>query len=118
MQHARFIGSIALTAFLFAGVASAQPAQQTGASGAPAPRAAQSASQSMPTAGDQSDAPSFADLDKDNKGYIRRGDVPKDNEALKQLRAHFNEADQNHDGRVDKSEYDAYINKNKAPAQH
>lgn len=108
MQHARFIGSIALTAFLFAGAASAQPA----------PLAAQSAPQSMPTAGDRDEAPSFSELDKDNKGYIKRGDVPKDNEALKPLRAHFNEADQNHDGRVDKSEYDAYVNKNKAPQQH
>ncbi len=44
--------------------------------------------------------------------------MPKDNEALKPLRAHFNEADQNHDGRVDKSEYDAYVNKNKAPQKH
>lgn len=58
----------------------------------------------------ESGAPSFADLSKDGKS-IKRSDLPKDNDALKEMRAHFNEADTNHDGKVDKGEYDAYIAK-------
>ncbi|NID15318.1 hypothetical protein [Luteibacter yeojuensis] len=92
MTYSRSIVSFALLASLATGAAFAH--------GAP-PQA---------TPGD-SGAPSFSDLDKDNKGSIRRSDVPKDVDALKELRAHFNEADTNHDGKVDKGEYDTYINK-------
>jgi hypothetical protein len=92
MKYSRSIVSLALLASLATGVVfahGAPPQDQPGTSG----------------------APSFSDIDKDNKGYIKRSDVPKDVEALKTLRAHFPEADQNHDGKVDKSEYDAYVNK-------
>jgi len=90
MTYSRSIVSLALVACLSAGVAFAQenaPQTQSGDSGAPA----------------------FSSLN-DGKP-IRRGDVPKDVDALKELRAHFNEADTNHDGRVDEGEYNAYINK-------
>ncbi|GAA0908384.1 hypothetical protein GCM10009552_17580 [Rothia nasimurium] len=112
MQPVRSIGSIALIAVFFAGTASAQ---QIGASGAPVPRASPSASQAVPGSGSDNGAPPFSDLDKSGKGFITRGDVPKDIDALKPLRAHFNEADQNHDGRVDKAEYDAYVHKSTSP---
>lgn len=90
MTYSRSIVSLALVASLSASVAFAQgnaPQAQSGDSGAPA----------------------FSSLN-DGKP-IRRGDVPKDVDALKELRAHFNEADTNHDGRVDEGEYNAYINK-------
>lgn len=90
MTYSRSIVSLALVASLSAGIAFAQentPQAQSGDSGAPA----------------------FSSLN-DGKP-IRRGDVPKDVDALKELRAHFNEADTNHDGRVDEGEYNAYINK-------
>lgn len=106
MQPVRSIGSIALIAVFFAGTASALPLV-----GSP-PNAPQNTSQASSGSGDDNGAPDFSTLDKDGKGYIKRGDVPKDVDALKALRAHFNEADQNHDGRVDKSEYEAYIHKN------
>ncbi len=48
---------------------------------------------------------------------MKRSDIPKDNDSLKQLRAHFPEADKNHDGKVDQGEYDAYVNKSKQPQQ-
>ena len=100
MTYSRSIVSFALLASLATGIAFAH--------GAPPPQPQDSGS----------GAPSFSDLDKDNKGYIKRSDVPKDVEALKTLRAHFPEADQNHDGKVDKSEYDAYVNKdNNRPQQ-
>ena len=66
--------------------------------------------------GDSSGAPAFSDISKHGKS-IKRSDVPKDVDALKELRAHFPEADANHDGRVDKGEYDAYVNKSKQPQQ-
>ena len=44
-------------------------------------------------AGNSSSAPSFDELDKDHKGSLGRSDIPKDVEALKQLRAHFGEAE-------------------------
>lgn len=90
MTYSRSIVSLALVASLSARIAFAQentPQAQSGDSGAPA----------------------FSSLN-DGKP-IRRGDVPKDVDALKELRAHFNEADTNHDGRVDEGEYNAYINK-------
>ncbi|NII54501.1 EF-hand domain-containing protein [Luteibacter sp. SG786] len=90
MTYSRSIVSLALVASLSAGVAFAQ---------GNAPQAQS----------DDSGAPAFSSLN-DGKP-IRRGDVPKDVDALKELRAHFNEADTNHDGRVDEGEYNAYINK-------
>jgi hypothetical protein len=57
-----------------------------------------------------SGAPAFSDVSKDGK-YVKRGDLPKDNEAVKELRTHFTEADTNHDGKVDESEYKTYVNK-------
>jgi hypothetical protein len=90
MTYSRSIVSLALVACLSTGVAFAQenaPQAQSGDSG----------------------APDFSSLN-DGKP-IRRSDVPKDVDALKELRAHFNEADRDHNGQVDKAEYDAYINK-------
>lgn len=115
MQQSRSIVSIALIALLFTGTATAQ--QKIGASQAPGPGRTVERGQAAPGSTTDSGAPAFSELDKDNKGYIKRSDVPKDVDALKQLRAHFNEADQNHDGRVDKAEYDAYVNKSAAPSQ-
>jgi hypothetical protein len=113
MKQSRFIVSVVLISALAAGSVSAQ---QVGASGAPPARSGVSASPAPPQANDGANgAPAFGDLDKDNKGYITRKDVPKDVERLKPLRAHFPEADMNHDGKVDKSEYDAYINKSTSP---
>ncbi|QWT20850.1 EF-hand domain-containing protein [Bacillus sp. NP157] len=120
MQFPRLIVSLALAssltgaAFAQSAQPQAQPAQaahpQVEASGQSAPPSASGASSS-------SDAPSFSDLDTKGKGYIQRSDIPKDNEALKPLRAHFNEADQDHNGRVDAAEYNAYVSKSKAPQQ-
>jgi len=90
MTYSRSIVSFALLASLATGIAFAH--------GAP-PQASS----------DDGAAPSFDSLN-DGKP-IRRGDVPKDVDALKELRAHFNEADRDHNGTVDKSEYDAYIHK-------
>jgi hypothetical protein len=72
--------------------------------------------QSQSDTGDSSGAPAFSEISKDGKS-IKRSDVPKDVDALKELRAHFPEADANHDGRVDKGEYDAYVNKSKQQQQ-
>ncbi|TCV97115.1 EF hand domain-containing protein [Luteibacter rhizovicinus] len=92
MKNSLSLVSLTLAAALCANVAMAQ--------NAPAP-----------TGSSDSGAPSFSELDKDNKGYIVRKDVPKDVSALKELRAHFNEADADHDGKVTSAEYNAYINK-------
>ncbi|WP_426287242.1 hypothetical protein [Luteibacter sp. E-22] len=94
MKYSRSIVSLALLASLGIGMAHAQSEGGSDSGGAPA----------------------FSEISKDGKS-IKRSDVPKDNEALKQLRAHFPEADANHDGKVDKGEYDAYINKNSQPQQ-
>lgn len=64
---------------------------------------------------DSGGAPSFDELDKDHKGSIGRSDIPKDVEALKQLRAHFGEADADHNGRLSPAEYNSYIGANKVP---
>ncbi|MBB3227225.1 hypothetical protein FHW69_001826 [Luteibacter sp. Sphag1AF] len=64
------------------------------------------------------DAPAFSDLDKDNKGYLSRKDLPKDVDALKPLRAHFGEADTDHNGKLSPAEYNAYVHKDSAPQQH
>ncbi|WP_448096996.1 hypothetical protein [Luteibacter yeojuensis] len=90
MKYSRSIVSLALLAVLGIGMASAQS--------------------------ENSGAPAFSDISKDGKG-IKRSDVPKDVDALKQLRAHFPEADLNHDGKVDKGEYDAYVNKSNQSQQ-
>ncbi|HEY0197665.1 MAG TPA: EF-hand domain-containing protein [Rhodanobacter sp.] len=77
--------------------------------GTPQPQARQQApSQSMPAEDSQSGLPSFGDLDKAHRGYLTRGDIPKDVEGLKPLRAHFQEADSNGNGRLDANEYAAY----------
>lgn len=78
-----------------------------------APRGAIPPAQSAPS--DSGGAPSFDELDKDHKGSISRGDIPKDVEALKQLRAHFGEADADHNGRLSPAEYNSYIGANKVP---
>lgn len=98
MTYTRSIVSLALVASLSAGAAFAHGAPMQDQSGS-------------------SSAPAFSDLDKDSKGYIKRSDVPKDVDALKTLRAHFPEADLNHDGKVDKSEYETYVNKDSARPQ-
>jgi hypothetical protein len=54
-------------------------------------------------------APTFEELDTKGRGYIQRGDVPKDVPQLSKLRSHFSEADLNHDGRLSKSEYETYL---------
>jgi hypothetical protein len=97
MTYSRSIVSFALLATLVTGIAFAQDA--------------------APSAND-SGAPEFSTLN-DGKP-ITRSQVPKGNDSLKELRAHFDEADKNHDGRVDASEYNAYVNKGntRQPQQH
>jgi hypothetical protein len=114
MKYPRLIVSLTLAGALASGAALAQQASPQAAP--PPPQ--EKLPTALPDAGaPQADsaAPAFSDLDKKGKGYIQRSDIPKDNEALKQLRAHFNEADQDHNGRVDASEYNAYVNKGSAP---
>lgn len=93
MKYSRSIVSFALLASLGIGTALAQSAPS-----------------------DDTGAPSFSDIAKDKK-TISRSDLPKDVPALKELRAHFPEGDLNHDGKLDKSEYDAYLSKNSPQAQ-
>jgi Ca2+-binding EF-hand superfamily protein len=61
------------------------------------------------TSSESGQAPSFDELDKNHKGSLSRGDLPKDVDALKQLRAHFGEADQDHNGRLSPAEYNTYV---------
>jgi hypothetical protein len=118
MQYPRLIVSLALAGMLASGAALAQSSSAPNPTPAPPqpqqplPAAAPDASNPAPTG-----APAFSDLDKKGKGYIQRSDLPKDNDALKEMRAHFNEADKDHNGRVDASEYNAYVNKSSAPQQ-
>jgi hypothetical protein len=70
---------------------------------------AQPQAATTPAASADEGAPDFNTLDTQHRGYIVRGDIPKDVPALKQLRAHFSEADLNHDGHVSGSEYNAYV---------
>jgi hypothetical protein len=107
MQFSRSIVLFALVAALGTTSAMAQNASPTSAAARPAVPSADTPSTS---GADDHGAPAFADISKDGK-YITRGDVPKDVPALKELRAHFGEADQNHDGKVDKGEYETYIGK-------
>jgi hypothetical protein len=64
-----------------------------------------------------SDAPSFSDLSKDGK-FITRGDIPKDNERLKQLRMHISDNDADHNGKIDEKEYNAYLSKDNPRNEH
>ena len=59
----------------------------------------------------QSALPSFDDLDKQHHGYLTRGDIPKDVDGLKPLRAHFAEADTDHNGQLSRDEYAVYVAK-------
>lgn len=54
-------------------------------------------------------APSFEDLDKNQDGKLVRSEIPKDVDALKQLRAHFREADLDGNGFLSKDEYQRYV---------
>jgi hypothetical protein len=99
MKHARlFVALTAFSAFAMAGLAAAQSAP---ASPMPAGQAA----------ADQGDkpTPTFDALDAKHRGYLQRSDLPKDIQALAKLRAHFTEADVNHDGHISRDEYDAYV---------
>jgi hypothetical protein len=55
-----------------------------------------------------SDAPPFGELDTNHDGKLSRSEIPRNVEALKQLRAHFNEADRNGNGSLEPDEYAAY----------
>jgi hypothetical protein len=68
-----------------------------------------SRAQQTPAAGDAASMPSFEQLDKANHGYLTRGDIPKDVESLKSLRMHLADSDTNGNGRIEKSEYQAYV---------
>ncbi|UPG87148.1 hypothetical protein L2Y94_07300 [Luteibacter aegosomatis] len=114
MKYSRSIVPFALATCLAAGQAFAQSAPS------PSPPTPQPAPASMPGAAGQQDegAPPFDTVSKGAK-LIRRSNLPQDVPALSQLRAHFGEADQDHNGSLDKSEYDAYVHKSSAPsAQH
>ncbi|WP_063573596.1 MULTISPECIES: hypothetical protein [Luteibacter] len=63
------------------------------------------------------DAPAFSDISKDGK-YITRGDIPKDNERLKQLRMHIGDNDMDHNGKIDEKEYNAYLSKDNPLQKH
>ena len=73
------------------------------------PPAAQPSTGAPSATSDSSTAPSFDELDKNHKGSLSRGDLPKDVDALKQLRAHFGEADADHNGRLSPAEYNTYV---------
>ncbi|UPG93293.1 EF-hand domain-containing protein [Luteibacter aegosomatissinici] len=121
MQYPRLIVSLAFAGSLAAGAAFAQSAPSPAPQPAAHPQveaSGQSPHASTPGAsGESTGAPAYADLDKDGKG-ITRGQVPKDVEALKQLRAHFGEADLDHNGRLSAAEYNAYVNKSSVPQQN
>lgn len=55
------------------------------------------------------DAPSFEDLDSNHDGKLVRSELPRDVDALKQMRAHFREADQDDNGSLSKHEYQRYV---------
>jgi hypothetical protein len=105
-----------LSMVLMAGMTTVALAQQQSAPAAAAASPVQQAPAAT-AAGSGNGAPSFAELDPQGKGSLQRKDIPKDAEALKTLRAHFSEADTNHDGKVDKGEYDAYVNKSSTAQQ-
>jgi hypothetical protein len=98
MKHSRlFISLAAATALAGAGQVFAGEAQPQAAPNSPTAASADEG------------APDFNTLDTQHRGYIVRADIPKDVPALKQLRAHFNEADLNHDGHVSGAEYNSYV---------
>jgi len=104
MQFRHVLAASALT--LLAGPALALPAAQQ----SPPPPPPSQGSMAAPTTSSESGtAPSFDELDKNHKGSLSRGDLPKDVDALKQLRAHFGEADQDHNGRLSPAEYNTYV---------
>lgn len=76
--------------------------------------AAPSASPIGAMASDASDTPSFDDLDKNHDGKLTRSEIPKDVESLKQLRAHFREADRDGNGSLSQEEYQEYVAANTA----
>lgn len=55
------------------------------------------------------DAPSFEDLDKNHDGKLVRSEIPRDEPSLKQLRAHFHEADLDGNGSLSKEKYQRYV---------
>lgn len=76
------------------------------------------AAQSVPAQADQAGGlPSFGDLDKQNHGYLTRSDIPKNIDGLKQLRAHFKEADADHNSRLSPTEYAIYVQSQKSPSE-
>lgn len=91
MPYSRSIVSVALAALMFASGVQARP---------------QDAAAGQESGG----APSFSDI-ANGKKLLRRGDIPKDNEALKELRAHLSDYDADHNGGIDEKEYSAYIHK-------
>jgi hypothetical protein len=108
MKHAHlFVALTAFSALTMAGLAAAQPS---------APASPMPAGQAAADQGDKP-MPSFEDLDTKGHGYLVRGDLPKDVPGLSKLRQHLSEADTNHDGRISKSEYDAYVAANGPDAQ-
>lgn len=62
----------------------------------------------MNAAPGSSDAPPFGELDTNHDGKLSRSEIPHNVEALKQLRAHFKEADRNGNGSLEPDEYAAY----------
>jgi hypothetical protein len=108
MKHAHlFVALTAFSALTMTGLATAQPS---------APASPMPAGQAAADQGDKP-MPSFEDLDTKGHGYLVRGDLPKDVPGLSKLRQHLSEADTNHDGRISKSEYDAYVVANGPDAQ-
>ena len=75
------------------------------------PAASAQPSQAAPASTDtsQSTTPSFDDLDTHHHGYLLRSDIPKNVEALRELRLHFRDADTDGNGQLSRSEYAAYI---------
>lgn len=59
-----------------------------------------------------SGTPSFGEVDKNHDGKVVRSEIPKDVEALKQLRTHFREADQDGNGSLSEQEYQQYLTAN------
>lgn len=112
MTYSRSIVPFALATCLAASQAFAQSAPS------PSPPTQQSMPSPAPGAsGQQEDAgaPPFDTVSKGAK-LIRRSNIPQDVPALSTLRAHFSEADLDHNGSLDKSEYDAYVHKSSAPS--
>lgn len=70
---------------------------------------AQTAPAASATSSDSSPAlPSFDSLDKRHRGQLSRGDIPKDVEGLRDLRAHFIQYDKDNNGHINALEYSRY----------